>query len=314
MTYNPNRFPRFDVVAYHANCTDGLTAAAVVLNFMGHLHSGQFVPIQYGQPLPEAIAKGGENIIFVDFCPELEQIPEIQKAWKDWFVIDHHKSRDWIAQAHPDNAVFVDGKCGAALTWEWFAPGRGLPAMIAFVQDRDLWQWRLPLSREVSAGLAEEERDVAHFRFLLNNFDSSALITKGDILLTRRTRAARSLAEKAYSVGSDYGDGFYAVNATADVSEVCEEMLKLYPEIQVACAWFAIGPHEVQLSFRSRSHAPHYINALGMAKYFGGGGHEHAAGAKMSMPMWSRYLENVGHLREPEPVPAGSTISGGEKS
>ena len=74
----------------------------------------------------------------------------------------------------------------------------------------------------------------------------------------------------------------------------------------MACAWFAIGPHEVQLSFRSRAHAPHYIDALGMAKYFGGGGHEHAAGAKMSMAMWSRYLENVGHLREPEPAKSHS--------
>lgn len=302
MTYNPTRFPSFDVVAYHANCTDGLAAAAVVLNRLDHTHVGKFVPIQYGQPLPEAIAKGGENIIFVDFCPEAEQVPEIQKLWKDWFVIDHHKSREWIALEYPDNSVFVDGKCGAVLAHEWFNPGQPLPEMLTYVQDRDLWQWRLLDSRAVSAALAEEDREVDRFARLLLDFDASAVITKGEILLARRTRAARSLAEKAYSVGSDYGDGFYAVNATADVSEVCEEMLKLYPEIEVACAWFAIGPHEVQLSFRSRSHAPHYINALGMAKYFGGGGHEHAAGAKMSMPMWSRYLENVGHLREPEPA------------
>lgn len=101
MTYNPTRFPGFDVVAYHANCTDGLAAAAVVLNRLDHTHVGKFVPIQYGQPLPEAIAKGGENIIFVDFCPELEQIPEIEKVWKDWFVIDHHQKFLYFDLSHP---------------------------------------------------------------------------------------------------------------------------------------------------------------------------------------------------------------------
>lgn len=302
--HNLERFQSFDVVAYHANCTDGLAAAAVVLTALDHTHCGKFVPVQYGQPLPEAITKGGENILFVDWCPEPEQIPGIRQAWKDWFVIDHHLSRDWIANEFPQNSLFDTTACGAVLAWEWFNRGQSLPCpeMLAYVQDRDLWEWKLPDSRAVSAALAEEDRDVDRYARILASFNAAEFISKGEILLDSRTRAARSLASKAFSVGSDYGDGFYCVNATENVSEVCEQMLAMFPEIEVACAFFAIGPHEIQLSFRSRSHAPSHINALGMAKYFEGGGHLHAAGAKMSMSTWTRYLENVGWARQPAGV------------
>lgn len=299
MSFDP-KSPFFDVVAYHANCTDGLAAAAVVLAALDHTHCGKFVPVQYGQPLPEVITRGGDSILFVDWCPEPEQIAGLQEGWKDWFVIDHHKSREWIAEKYPEHAVFAGDKCGAVLTFEWLHPGKPLPEMLLYVQDRDLWQWKLPDSRAVSAALAQEDRDVDRFCRLLTDFNAAQVIAKGEILLASRTRAAQSLASKAFRVGSDYGDGFYAVNATADMSEVCEEMLKLYPEIQVACAFFQLDPHNVQLSFRSRSHAPTWINALGMAQYFGGGGHEHAAGAKMPLKMWTDYLECVGSVILPE--------------
>ena len=58
-------------------------------------------------------------------------------------------------------------KSGAMLAWE-YARGTAIevPKKILYVQDRDLWQWKLEHSKEVSAYLALKVED--------NNIDSMA--------------------------------------------------------------------------------------------------------------------------------------------
>lgn len=291
------RWGSFEVCAYHKNCTDGIAAAAVVAlaSRLEWMPMPEFVPVQYGEPLPDRILAGSQlagkgRILFVDFCPEREQLATLSD-WADWVAIDHHKHRDWLPVEFPAHGVFDLARSGAMLTWDWFFPGKRAPQLLAYIQDRDLWQWRLgPESREISAGLAEEPRDdVQHWLDLILRCPTDWQ-NDGRVLLKALSRHVKSLARKAFWVGSDY-DRFLAVNATEHVSEVGEEILALYPEAEVACAFFQADHEKVQLCFRSRSHNPGPINALGMAKYFGGGGHTHAAGARMHQPAWSHYLE-----------------------
>lgn len=288
-------FRRFEVVGYHANCTDGIAAAAVALLACNGIP--EFVPMQYGQPLPERILKGGKCVLFVDFCPEREQIEQIQGCWKDWLAIDHHKHRDWLPKEFPGHAIFDMERSGAMLTWDFFGLQQDpQPLMIQYVQDRDLWQWKLPDSREISAGLHEEEKTVEHWARLIyaNPFD---YLSAGKVLLKSRSRAAASLASRAFWVGLSGGGGFMAVNATENVSEVSEEILKRFPAADVACSFFLVRHDTVILSFRSRSHAPDIVcrTALDVAKSFGGGGHTHAAGAQMSLDAWAVYLNLEAH-------------------
>jgi hypothetical protein len=44
-------------------------------------------------------------------------------------------------------------RSGAVLAWEHFHPGSDLPRLLAYVQDQDLWQWRLPNSDAVNAAI-----------------------------------------------------------------------------------------------------------------------------------------------------------------
>lgn len=50
------------------------------------------------------------------------------------------------------------------------------------------------------------------------------------------------------------------------------------------------GADTMQLSFRSRQHSPGKDNALIAARELGGGGHEHAAGARMPLADWPHFL------------------------
>ena len=301
---DPTRFQDFELVAYHANCTDGIAAAAVVLSAT-RAYQPEFVPVHYGQPLPQRILDGNNNpggtILFVDFCPERDQIESIRKVWPDWFVIDHHKSREWLLKDFPEHAFYDLDRSGAMLTWHWFHE-KPAPELLLYVQDRDLWQWKLDRSREVSAALNEEPKTLDVWEDLIH-CDPRQFFDTGFVLLRARTRAAKALAEKAFLVNVEREVPFYAVNATENVSEVGEEILARFHEVEVACAFFVIGHHTAQLSFRSRAHNPGQFNALSMAKYFGGGGHEHAAGASLPLIKWARYLEVLGApVPEKEPV------------
>lgn len=305
-----DRWPNFCVVAYHQNCTDGIAAAAVASWAISNAGDQQpeFIGVHYGQPLPERILAGGKRILFVDFCPEREQIEQIKTVWEDWFAIDHHKHRDWLPLEYPNNAAFDLRRSGAVLTMDWFF-GRqptcnifrpwetphqdaGLPIILRYVQDRDLWTWEMPNSREVSAALAEEPKTVDRWVQLIHTEESGmeSLMRDGACLLASRTRSAKSKAEKAFITQTLAGIPFRAVNATESMSEVGEEILALFPDVEVACSFFQIGTEVMQLSFRSRAHQPGKFTALAAARELGGGGHEHAAGARMDLRDWPHFL------------------------
>lgn len=283
-----------DVVAYHDHCTDGIAAAAVVSLAVESAGGTQpeFVPVQYGQPLPQRILAGGKRLLFVDFCPEREQIPTIQAAWEDWLAIDHHKHREWLPAEYPDNAYFDLERSGAVLAHDWFF-GRhdaNLPLVLRYVQDRDLWRWGMPGSREVSAAFGEEPRTLERWREMVYSDNVDAWLRDGTCLLKSRTRSAQERAKKAFATQTLAGISFRAVNATENLSEVGEEILRAFPDVEVACGFFQIGDDTMQLSFRSRAHQPGRNNALAAARELGGGGHEHAAGARMPLADWPHFL------------------------
>lgn len=303
-----DRWPNFCVVAYHQNCTDGIAAAAVASLAIENAGDPQpeFVGCHYGQELPERILAGGKRILFVDFCPEREQIAQIKTVWEDWFAIDHHKHRDWLPVEYPNNAAFDLNRSGAVLTSDWFF-GRqptcnifrpwetphqdaGLPPVLRYVQDRDLWRWEMPNSREVSAAFGEEPKTVERWREIIQAEEIDEWLKDGTCLLKSRTRAAQSLAGKAFLTQTLTGVAFRAVNCTANVSEVGEEILRAFADVDVACGFFQIGTDVMQLSFRSRAHAPGSHTALSVARELGGGGHEHAAGARMALQDWPHFL------------------------
>ena len=65
-------------------------------------------------------------------------------------VLDHHATAAEDLAGLPFVTIDLD-RSGAVLAWEHFHPGRPVPLLLRYVQDRDLWRWALPRSREVNA-------------------------------------------------------------------------------------------------------------------------------------------------------------------
>ncbi|CAG8510155.1 18714_t:CDS:2, partial [Dentiscutata erythropus] len=67
--------------------------------------------------------------------------------------VDHHKSaRDDLLSGDEDkkNYFFDMDKSGARLAWEFFWPDKEVPLLIRYIEDKDLWRFKLPKSREFS--------------------------------------------------------------------------------------------------------------------------------------------------------------------
>ena len=272
-------------VYYHANCVDGIAAAAVaylVFNQRASYHA-----CHYGQELPVQ-PPNGARVYILDFSwPFNSQAREALLALSKRchvVVIDHHKTAK-EALSGLDFVTFDQDKCGAVLAWEYFRDNAPdlifgpVPKILQYVQDRDLWQFRLPHSRAVSAALASFAKDVVKWADLIDsNLVTSHLVTEGQAIL----RYQRQLIERiaAQAIYPTFVGGHRAVKVHTSIlqSEVCEYLLEQYPDAVLAAAFYE-SPNGPVSTFRqvSLSSRPDF-DVSAVAKQYGGGGHPQAAG------------------------------------
>ena len=133
------------VVIYHANCNDGFGAAYSAWKLLGN--RAEYHAASHGSPPPDVT---GKKVVILDFSYNNATTKALIEQAEELWVIDHHKSN--MVELHDiSNTHFDMTKSGAMLAWEFFHPGKEAPKFIGYIQDRDLWQWELPYSKEFSA-------------------------------------------------------------------------------------------------------------------------------------------------------------------
>ena len=134
-----------DCVIYHADCTDGFGAAYSAWKLLGN--RAEYHAASHGSPPPDVT---GKKVVILDFSYDNATTKALIEQAEELWVIDHHKSN--MVELHDiSNTHFDMTKSGAMLAWEFFHPGKEAPKFISYIQDRDLWQWELPYSKEFSA-------------------------------------------------------------------------------------------------------------------------------------------------------------------
>lgn len=263
-------------VLFHANCPDGFGAATVA--WMNFGDNATYIPVQYGEPLPEIA--DGSYVFIVDFSYDRETLIALKERSELLVVLDHHKTaRDALEGL--DFATFDLSKSGSVLAWEYFHPNGLAPLLIRYIQDRDLWQWKLPDSREVSAFLSIQDRNFTRWSELVNESMGflkapMAWVAMGKAVLASQRIQASSLCDHAVTANIG-GFKVPSVNSPLLQSEIGEELCIRNPEASFAAVYFVLGGKEVVWSLRSRNG----FDVSAVAKSFGGGGHPSAAGFKV---------------------------------
>ena len=253
-----------DIVLYHAECADGFGAAWAIWK---RYPSARFLPVKHGEPPPSGLS--ALKVVMVDFSYSRSILEVLAADSKAFLILDHHITAQQALQGLP-YAYFDQQKSGAVLAWEW-AHKSPAPWLLRYIQDKDLWEWALPSSREISAAIAAYPYDF----HVWDRFDQERLIQEGTAILRYERELVGKIAAHAVLV-TFHGYRVPAVQCAVLTSQIGEQLSAGYP--------FCIIWHDRNgrryCSFRSREDG---VDVGSLAASLGGGGHTHAAG--FSIPL-----------------------------
>ena len=258
---------------YHGNCPDGFAAAWAVYYALGddvEFHKG------IHQQLPPDVT--GLDVYLVDFSYRKPVLEDMLKQAASITILDHHISAQEdladLLSSGKVGGLFDMNKSGAMLAWEWFHPGKPAPKLIRHIQDRDLWQFKLDGTREITMGLASYPYDFVLWNKLMNStLDELKLLKRdGEALLRKLHIDIKILIHSGVRRMVIGGYNVPVLNAPAAyVSEAGNILAKGEPF--AACYW----DHADGRSFSLRS-SETGEDVSKVAKQYGGGGHAKASG------------------------------------
>ena len=263
------------VVIYHEGCMDGFGAAYFAWKVLGD--KATYTPKQYGSVL-DGLPSGKLSIIMLDVSFP-KDIMEMVATDHNLVVLDHHKTAK-EALAGADYALFDMNKSGAKLAQEYFQPPLSPDQwdLADYLQDRDLWQWKLDGSREFSAALQSYDFDFD----VWGKLSVLDLVKEGCAITRLIQQQVQRIITRTYKC--DYnGTPGMIVNSPIFQSETGEALLAKYPDIKFASIFYENEVREQVFSLRSRSiDGKPELDVSVIAKEMGGGGHPNAAGFKVS--------------------------------
>lgn len=257
------------VVFYHAQCFDGFSAAWAVWKKIGD--DAQYMPLFYGRPIP--IEPKNKKIIFVDFLPKEDELKKIIADNMSVVAIDHHKTNSEKIKLVPEY-TFDLSKSGAVLAWEYFHK-EPVPLLLRYVQDMDLWEWKLENSKEIMITL-----DLVDFNF--NDWDTlrmsienpelkNKLVEKGKLLLKYQEILVNDIIKSNGQKVEFEGYKIFAVNSSVFTNEVGNSLSITHPPLSII---WQQRSDIITISLRSDG----TVDVGAIAKKYGGGGHVGAAG------------------------------------
>jgi hypothetical protein len=296
-----------DICIYHFPCDDGFASAWVARKRWPDI---VMAPTNYGQMFPDVDFRG-KNVLIADFSYKPDAISELMMSYgaRSIVMLDHHKTaqddlKDFqiiplgaqftadavealLGAAHalgrpPVIARFDMEHSGAALTWEFCFPDEPVPVFIQFIEDRDLWHFRLKETRAFSLYLRSFPMDFAVWDHIAEQVVADPNGVVGSALMIERfydQKLAEMLPTATLKQIGKWKDVPVAHAPYAFASDLANELLKAHPAAPFAAVVVdAYGGRTYSLRSDDTRQ-----DVSEVARMFGGGGHRNAAGFRMPL-------------------------------
>jgi oligoribonuclease NrnB/cAMP/cGMP phosphodiesterase (DHH superfamily) len=263
---------------YHAPCSDGFGAAWAVWKQFGH--AVRFHPGVHGEPPPDVT---GEHVVLVDFSYKFPVLLQMAAQATSITVLDHHKTAELDLKPLLKNG-YIDGvfdmtRSGAVITWEYYHPMEPVPELLRHVQDRDLWQFKLPHTREIQAAVFSYEYSFDAWSALDAEcrIDKINLIKEGAAIERKHHKDIAELLK--VSTRSMVIGGVKVPVANLPYTMASDAAHILAQDAPFAACYFDRAETRI-FSLRS---AETGADVSTIAAAYGGGGHVHASGFQISL-------------------------------
>ncbi len=262
------------VVMYHGNCPDGFTAAWAAWKKFGD--TAEYIPLHRYLEIPKI---KNRIVYMLDYCPNNKaDLDRLQADNKKLIVIDHHVSGAESIKSVPEH-VFDLNHSGAVLSWKYFNPNQSIPTLALYVEDRDLWNWKLSNTKEILNITDLNDLSMTDFSVwdsiatdLDNESKKQEYIKKGSAIQQFREIVVQNIVNNQTQLVLFEGHEIYAANAPRFfVSEVGNVLATKKPPF--AIVWSQTSQKTV-VSLRG---VGDFDVAKIAEKYLGGGGHKSAS-------------------------------------
>lgn len=258
---------------YHANCADGFGSAWVVRRTLGE-ENVEFYPGKYGEGPPDCT---GRDVIIVDFSYKRDVMMRIAEEASGVLVIDHHKTAAESLVDLPDNTYcyFDMEHSGAMLTWMYYFPDEEPPELLKHIEDRDLWKFKMPSTREIQASLFSYPYDFEVWDDLMD-IGTGILVHEGKVLERKHFKDINELLKVTKRLMLIGGYEIGVANLPYTMSSDAGHILA---QTNPFGACYYDTPTGREFSLRSTDEG---VDVSQIALMYGGGGHRNAAGFKVS--------------------------------
>jgi hypothetical protein len=290
---HPDKSDPQPLVIYHGhNCPDGFASALAAWFFFEG--QAQFLGLDHGdiKSVDDLPALAGRAVYILDFSFSPDLLRAIDERAAKLVLLDHHKSAadKLVGFTSRSGKVFFDmQKSGARLAWEFFLPEQAVPALVRFVEDRDIWVWQFPESAGFLAALDMEPFDFVRWQQIAS-FDAMQLaiyVERGRAMDEKFSKLAAGIAESAQAIIFNGVSGLM-VNAPGVFHSLVGDLLSKQSGT-FALMWCVDKNGVIKAGLRSQRS----FDCIPLAESMHGGGHAQACGFKLSSELLPQLLSGT---------------------
>lgn len=226
------------------------------------------------------------EVYILDFSYPRDVLEALKTRVNKLLVLDHHKTAQEALEGL-EYAIFDMNKSGCVLAWEYFHPDINIPQLLLYVQDRDLWKFKLPLTEQLLIAFDAKKEDMLQWDLYCRKQNSDTpyleslnhlkevgfhLIDFRDTQIKEVVKRTQAVQYKGHRVG--------IANNNTNISETCHAIYENEElAVDYAMTFYYLNDHEVRCDFRSKKGT---VDVSEIASALGGGGHPSAAGATIT--------------------------------
>ncbi len=262
------------IVFYHKKCWDGFGGAWAAWRKLGN--KGDYVGVKPGEP-PDFPVKGRE-VYLIDIAFPAPVMKKLLKDNNKLVVLDHHFSNKEVVRISTDRSYMMNHS-GAVIAWKYFHPKKSVPVFLKYVEDADIWKWKLPNSKALSMLKEEMPFDFKFWSKIIAEYENNKKLKA--FILQGRQLVSYSESLQEHAIGNAQivkfeGRKCLAVNSPLLHSDIGNKLTKLMPPF--AIVWSEKSDYRA-ISLRSNGK----FDVSKLAQKYGGGGHKAAAAFRLKL-------------------------------